>query len=200
VPNKRIFDGEAAPNSDKLAQCSRLAHAEYPWLLTEADCNGVFEFKLQQIWRDVYGTYRSYITVEDVEAIFEEYRKHGLVYIWTENGKQYAYWVGIEKPGRLPALSNRANDRRRLYVRGFTPVRDGKIGFHYDAAKQAEFFRDVEAYRQSCLNEPDDGNLTQIRAGDQGKDLPRGAHQEYRRPNGGHPGPTGRQYVTKNTI
>src|ERR1039458_3740422 len=97
---KRIIDGEAMWSSDKLARCPLFARRVYPWLISLADAAGCFELtNLRVIWGKV-AAIREDLTVDDLGKIFEEYQRHGLLFVWYVGQKTYAHWVGSDRPGR----------------------------------------------------------------------------------------------------
>jgi hypothetical protein len=103
---KRVIDGEGLWRSDKLAQVEPPSfRAEYACLLPLALANGVFEANARRIWATVYSYNRPDVDVETVEKILAEFGRVKLLFTWTDAGKIWGYFVGIEKPGRLPAPS-----------------------------------------------------------------------------------------------
>ena len=105
---KRILDGEGLWRSDKLLEVRPAwIKPEFANLLPLALANGTFEANPRRIWSTVYGYNRPEITVAQVEEILAEFERVKLLFRWTdqETGKIWAYWMGIEKPGRLPAPS-----------------------------------------------------------------------------------------------
>ncbi len=104
---KRILDGEGVWRSDKLARVEPAwMRAEYANLIPLALANGVFEANARRIWSQVYSYNRADITLADVEKILNEFERVKLLLRWSdEAGKVWGYWVGIEKPGRLPGQS-----------------------------------------------------------------------------------------------
>jgi hypothetical protein len=103
---KRVIDGEGLWRSDKLAQVEPPSfRAEYACLLPLALANGVFEANPRRIWATVYSYNRPDVDVEKVEKILAEFERVKLLFTWTDAGKKWGYFVGIDKPGRLPAPS-----------------------------------------------------------------------------------------------
>jgi hypothetical protein len=103
---KRVIDGEGLWRSDKLAQVEPPSfRAEYACLLPLALANGVFEANARRIWATVYSYNRPDVDAEKVEKILAEFERVKLLFRWTDGGKTWGYFVGIEKPGRLPAPS-----------------------------------------------------------------------------------------------
>jgi hypothetical protein len=87
--------------------------------------NGVFEAEPEFVWAEVYSFNRPDITQEDVVKILDEFERVGLLRRWVEvngihqalngshsEGKVWGYWIGIEKPGRLPGLSRQGKNER----------------------------------------------------------------------------------------
>jgi hypothetical protein len=103
---KRVIDGEGLWRSDKLAQVEPPSfRAEYACLLPLALANGVFEANARRIWATVYSYNRPDVDAEKVENILAEFERVKLLFTWPDAGKTWGYFVGIEKPGRLPAPS-----------------------------------------------------------------------------------------------
>jgi hypothetical protein len=101
---KRIVDGEGIWKSDKIAQVELpLYRAEFANLLQLALANGSFECNARAIWTTCYGYNRPDVTPEDVAAILDEFERVKLLFRWTVSGKTWGFWVGIDKPGRLPS-------------------------------------------------------------------------------------------------
>jgi hypothetical protein len=101
---KRIIDGEGIWKSDKIAQVEPPRYrAEYANLLALAMANGTFECNPRAIWASCYGYNRPDIFPEDVIAILDEFERVKLLFRWDVAGKVWGFWVGIDKPGRLPS-------------------------------------------------------------------------------------------------
>ncbi|KKL72754.1 hypothetical protein LCGC14_2081780, partial [marine sediment metagenome] len=110
---KRVIHGEGIWRSDKLARVEPpWVRAEYANLIPLALANGVFESNPRRIWSEVYSYNRNDISVQDVETvILPALVKVGLLFCWKgEAGKGWGYWIGIEKPGRLPGKSRRGRN------------------------------------------------------------------------------------------
>jgi hypothetical protein len=126
---KRIIDGEGVWRSDKLAQVEPPSfRSEYTNLLPLALANGSFEVNARRIWSTVYSYNRPDVTLSQVKQILSEFERVKLLFRWIDDatGKEWGYWVGIEKPGRLPTPS-RLKDRHE------------RTGLEPPAAKLAEF-------------------------------------------------------------
>jgi hypothetical protein len=107
---KRVIDGEALWRSDKLKLVEPpIYRAEYANLIPLALANGSFEADPHRIYANVYAFNRPDITFEAVEAILAEFEHRKMLFLWRDRstGKQWGYWVGIGKPGRLPPASRR---------------------------------------------------------------------------------------------
>lgn len=98
---KRVVDGGGLWRSDKLALVEpEWIRPEYANLIPLALANGSFEASARRVWADVYSYNRPGITLEMVEQILAELERVKLLFRWTdEAGKQWGYWVGIEKRG-----------------------------------------------------------------------------------------------------
>ena len=105
---KRIIDGEGLWRSEKIARINPTwMRAEYANLLPLALANGVFELDVRRIWSLVYSYNRTEISFDEVDQILKEFERVGLLFRFfdAQTGKQWGYWVGIHKPGRLPSGS-----------------------------------------------------------------------------------------------
>src|ERR1700722_14470064 len=110
---KRVVDGEAIWQSDKLSQVSEQWRGEYANLLPLAYANGTFECNPRLIWSKVYSYNRPNVTVDDVASILDQFEEAKMLFRWfDENGKCFGYFVGIDKSGRLPLPSRDGMDRK----------------------------------------------------------------------------------------
>lgn len=109
---KRVIHGEGVWRSDKLKRVEpEWVRAEYANLIPLALANGVFEANPARIWADVYSYNRPDVKPSDVEQILNSLEAGKLLFRWTAtDGKVWGYWVGIEKPGRLPGKSRRGRN------------------------------------------------------------------------------------------
>jgi hypothetical protein len=111
---KRVIDGEALWRSDKLAQVEPPKfRAEYANLVPLALANGTFEATPRRVWSSVYSFNRPDVpTAELVEQLLDELERVKLLFRWTDpsTGKVWGFWVGIDKPGRLPGRSRRGRN------------------------------------------------------------------------------------------
>ena len=137
---KRIVDGDGVWGSLKLQRVTPESYrAEYANLLPLALANGVFECDARKVWARVYAFNRPSVSVSDCEKMLDEFgrREIGLLFRWTApDGKTWGYWIGIDKPGRLPAQAVRA---RKSYQLGPDPPSD----------KLAEFIKSCQCHDNS---------------------------------------------------
>jgi hypothetical protein len=101
---KRIVDGEALWTSGTLKllpKADALALFVYCWLLPIAESNGVFEFDVSAIHARTM-QYHDIFTEDELAEYLKLYNEYGLLFIWQNYGKQYGFWVNINKKGRLP--------------------------------------------------------------------------------------------------
>jgi len=66
------------------------------------EANGVFEAEPILIWSRVYAYMKPDVTVETVKKILAAFVRIGLVQVWEANGNTWAYFIGMDKRGRLP--------------------------------------------------------------------------------------------------
>jgi hypothetical protein len=104
---KRVIDADAAWASSKLALCREEFIPEYTWLYGLADANGNFELTNLRVIHGKVAAIRPNFTLDTLRHVFEEFERHGLLYVWEEHGKKYGHWTGSEKPGLLPPWSQR---------------------------------------------------------------------------------------------
>jgi hypothetical protein len=103
---KRIVDGEAIWTSRKLnAVEPPELRAEFANILPLALANGVFEADARLVWSRVYSFNRPDCSIEFVEDLLKEFERVGLLRRWTDAGKTWGFFIGIDKPGRLPPAS-----------------------------------------------------------------------------------------------
>ncbi len=76
-------------------------------LIPLALANGTFEAGPRRIWSTVYSYNRPDVTEADVAQMLAEFERVKLLFRWIDSasGKVWGYWIGIEKPGRLPGKS-----------------------------------------------------------------------------------------------
>ena len=101
----RLVDGPAIYHSDKLKKVPKEYRAEFANLIPLAEANGAFECNPELVWSIVYAYNRNDITPDIVSDILDAFEKADMLVRYEANGKKYGYWVGIDKPGRLPAPS-----------------------------------------------------------------------------------------------
>jgi hypothetical protein len=101
---KRVIDGEALWLSNKLRQVPEEYRPEYANLIPLALANGTFECDPRKIWARVYIYNRPSVTLQAVEEMLNSFERAKMLFRWqAEDGAVWGYWVGIEKPGRLPS-------------------------------------------------------------------------------------------------
>jgi len=110
---KRIVDGEGVWGSDRLRSVEpEWVRPEYANLIPLALSNGVFECSVRRVWRDVYGYNRPSMTEKKVAFILDALEKARLLFRFEALGKTWGYWVGIDKPGRLPSFERRGKNEK----------------------------------------------------------------------------------------
>lgn len=105
---KRVVDGDRIWDSDKLRNLRESwMKPEYANLLPLALANGTFEADPRRVWSKVYSYNRQEVTVEQVGQLLDELERVRMLFRWNDGttGKQWGYFVGIDKPGRLPPAS-----------------------------------------------------------------------------------------------
>jgi hypothetical protein len=106
--SKRIVDGEALWQSTKLQQVPERWRGEYANLLPLAYVNGTFEADPRKVWGQVYATNRPNIKPKHIETILDCFEEAKMIFRFTSpDGKKWGYFVGVDKPGRLPKASER---------------------------------------------------------------------------------------------
>lgn len=103
----RVVDGDAIYFSDKVKALKPEHRAEYSYLIPLAEANGVFEANPDKIWVTAYAYHREGITPGWVRELLEDFERVDLLRTWTELGKVWGYWTGIDKAGRLPGKEHR---------------------------------------------------------------------------------------------
>jgi hypothetical protein len=99
---KRIVDGEALWMSGKLKRVPVAFRLHYANWIPLAEANGVFEVDFDIIRSRVYPILCPEFSTEDVQGVFTVFVRSGLLHTWKDSGKDWAYFIGMEKPGRLP--------------------------------------------------------------------------------------------------
>jgi hypothetical protein len=111
---KRVVDGDSLWSSDKLQQIEPESfRRELANLIPLALANGSFECEPRKIWQKVYAYNRPATTPAMVSALLNELERVGILFRWkTPDGKTWGYWIGVNKPGRLPPPSDRKKGER----------------------------------------------------------------------------------------
>lgn len=109
---KRIVDGPGIWRSEKIRRIKPTwVRPEVANLIPLALANGTFEADPDRSWADVYSFNRPDIKPADVRTIFDSCEEVGLLFRWRDaGGKVWGFWVGIDKPGRLPGKSRRGKN------------------------------------------------------------------------------------------
>jgi hypothetical protein len=128
----RVVDGDAIYLSDKVKSLKPEYRAEYSYLIPLAEANGVFEANPDRVWALAYSYHRDGITPGWVRDLFADFERVDLLRIWTEAGKRWGYWTGIDKFGRLPGKEHRKryknlppNPPLKILDDGFVPESPG---------------------------------------------------------------------------
>jgi len=104
----RVVDGDGIWRSQKLKKVPVQYRSEYANLLPLAEANGCFECDPDRVWADVYSYNRPDVTRENVEEMLDQFETANMILRYEEDGKTYATFVGIDKPGRLPGPAHLA--------------------------------------------------------------------------------------------
>jgi hypothetical protein len=104
---KRMIEGEGIWLSDKIAKLPEKFRAEYANILPLALADGIFECEPRRVWCTVYAYNRPEITVEYVTEMLNLMEDVGLIVRAEHEGHKWAFFIGIDKPGRLPEPSKR---------------------------------------------------------------------------------------------
>lgn len=99
---KRIIDGESLWRSKKLLDVLVKFRGEYANLLPLAEDSGRFEADPHLIWSLVYAYNRPDIQPETVAEILDAFEAAGMLEQFEVDGRPYATFIGMNKPGRLP--------------------------------------------------------------------------------------------------
>ena len=89
--------------SDKIKALKPEHRAEYSYLLPLTEANGVLEVNPGRIWAAAYSYHRTGIDIGWVQDLLDDLKQQDLLRTWEEAGKTWGWWVGIDKPGRLPS-------------------------------------------------------------------------------------------------
>lgn len=114
---KRVIDGEGLWLSNKLRQVPEQYRAEYANLIPLALANGTFECDPRKVWARVYIYNRPSVTLQVVEELLDSFERAKMLFRWqAEDGAIWGYWVGIDKPGRLPSGTDQKNGAKGAAV------------------------------------------------------------------------------------
>lgn len=182
---KRILDGEAMWGSSKIAALPEWAKAEYSWIFSLALANGSFECDVRTVWSKCYLYSRPEVTTDQVKMILDAFERVGLLFRWVHHGKQWGYWVGINKEGRLPPPTQRARMARGQEpptkgLKAFISTRPvlgqvqhglvglGLVGFGNTKSSQDQLFVDGEPQKAAAA--PSTPGLSDVRDSGQERD------------------------------
>lgn len=101
---KRIVDGEALWLSDKVRSLPEEFRLHYANWIPLARENGVFEADPHRIQAQIYGYLKPNFNVKAVQRLLNALVRAGLIRLYDAEGKTWGYFVGIDKPGRLPEM------------------------------------------------------------------------------------------------
>jgi hypothetical protein len=114
---KRVIDGEALWLSNKLRQVPEEYRPEYANLIPLALANGTFECDPRKIWARVYIYNRPSVTLQAVEEMLDSFERAKMLFRWQAgDGAVWGYWIGIDKPGRLPSGTDQRNGAKGAAV------------------------------------------------------------------------------------
>jgi hypothetical protein len=100
---KRIIDGEALWTSQKLKNVPYEYRLHYAMWIPLAEANGCFEASVPLIKSKVYSFLFPDIELQTIEDILTSFCRVGLINLYNARGKKWGFFVGIDKPGRLPS-------------------------------------------------------------------------------------------------
>lgn len=82
--------------SKSLAHCSQEADAWFPRFLFLGDDWGRFEFDVDLMHVLLFPK-RIEVSQEDIEGWLKEYEDWGMLFRWSEQGKEYGFWVNNDE-------------------------------------------------------------------------------------------------------
>jgi len=110
----RMIDGDAIWGSKKLRKVSPHLRWHYLYWLPLAEVNGTFEVDVDQIWATIYGTIFPFVEKEEISQVINEFIRADLLSVWNVDDKTFGFFIGMEKPGRLPSASQQKK-YKKLY-------------------------------------------------------------------------------------
>ncbi len=99
----RMVDGDAIATSTRLNKVPEKYRLDYAYWVTFAQANGTFEADANIIWAKFYAYQFPSRKLKHVFEILSAFSEAGLIHLWQEDGKQWGFFSGSEKPGRLPS-------------------------------------------------------------------------------------------------
>jgi hypothetical protein len=104
----RFVDGEGVWGSRKLKQVTPdFFQPFYAGMIPLAMANGTFECDAATVQYRVCGFRQAHLSEEFIRLMLDEFERVKLLFRWRVGNKEWGYWAGIEKPGRLPADSQK---------------------------------------------------------------------------------------------
>ena len=87
---KRVVDGEAIATSSKLRRLPEHVRIHYPYMLTVALANGVFECDAEVVWAKRYAIFMPSVTSATVREMLLAFENADLLRTWR--GKDGRLW------------------------------------------------------------------------------------------------------------
>jgi hypothetical protein len=104
----RFVDGEGVWGSRKLKQVTPdFFQPFYAGMIPLAMANGTFECDAATVQYRVCGFRQAHLSEEFIRMMLDEFERVKLLFRWKVGNKEWGYWAGIEKQGRLPADSQK---------------------------------------------------------------------------------------------
>ena len=97
--------------SGKIARCAAWAQAEYSWLYGLADAFGSFELTDLSVIHGIVAPLRKNFPVDRLGEVLCEFNKHGLLFVWEQDGKIFGHWTGRQKNGHRPSPATQARSK-----------------------------------------------------------------------------------------
>ena len=134
----RMVDGHAIARSRKLLDVPKPYRAEYSVMLPHSDLNGNIPRNPRWIWTEAYSFNREDKTLKQVTKILDSFIGAGMLKVHSdENGDEWLYFEGSEKPGRLIEADKRYPCGSPRYPGVVAAERVAKVGqtFNQQARK-----------------------------------------------------------------
>jgi hypothetical protein len=98
-----MVDGDAIATSTKLNRVPEKYRLDYAYWVTFTEANGTFEANPDIIWAKYYAFQFPHRKKKQVKEIISAFHDAGLLILWRANEKTWGFFIGSEKPGRLPS-------------------------------------------------------------------------------------------------